>query len=514
MSLVSAAYLAFVLAAVMIYYLLPGKARRWWLLTASIAFCAFCGFYTLFFVLLTAFTTFAGGLLAGRQGKTWQRNLACVITVVFNLAIMCAVKFYGVMDLVAEDLNNFFGASVGVREFMLYLVPVGMSFYTLQMVGYVLDCTWDRVKPERNIGRYLLFATYFPYITSGPMNSYAGLSAELDKSETAVFSIQRLKEGAIRIAWGFFKKLVIADRIAVMVNAAYGDHITYTGLYTALGVFCFAIQLYTDFSGCIDIVLGTSHLLGIELNENFNSPYLSRSIREYWRRWHITLGSWLRDYLYYPVLKSAPLVKIGDVSRKALGKKRGKKVPVYVGMLILWFSVGYWHGGMWTYIIGSGLLHCIYIVSGMLFEPLFEKVRGPLRSDRLPYKTFQIIRTFILVLLGFVFFRSRTVPEAIDMFAAFTRAGGIAFNAQGIYSMGLDLANIIVLIVSVAILVAVDIYQYTEDDAAEHRSALALVCSKPAVVSWAVFMVLVLAVIIFGRYGLGYDSGAFIYARI
>ena len=514
MSLVSAAYLAFVLAATIIYYLLPGKARRWFLLVASIAFCCFCGFYTLFFVLLAALTTFAGGLLAGRQVKTWQRNLACVITVVFNLAIMCAVKFYGVMDLIAADLNAFFGASEGVREFMLYLVPVGMSFYTLQMVGYVLDCTWDRIKPEKNIARYLLFATYFPYITSGPMNTYAGLSAELDKAETAKFSLVRLKESAIRIAWGFFKKLVIADRIAVIVNSAYGDHVTYTGLYTVIGVFCFAIQLYTDFSGCIDIVLGTSHLLGIELNENFNSPYLSRSIREYWRRWHMTLGSWLRDYLYYPVLKSAPLVKAGDAAKKALGKKRGKKVPVYLGMLILWFSVGYWHGGMWTYIIGSGLLHCLYIVSGMLFEPLFEKVRGPLKADKMPYKIFQIVRTFILVLLGFVFFRSATVADGIDMFKAFVRPGGIAFTVDGIYSMGLDLANLIVLAVSVVILTAVDIYQYTEDDAAEHRSALALVCSKPAVVSWAVFMVLVLAVLVFGRYGLGYDAGSFIYARI
>ena len=230
---------------------------------------------------------------------------------------------------------------------MLYAVPVGMSFYTLQMIGYVLDCRWERIAPEKNFLKYLLFATYFPYLTSGPMNTYAALSAELDKSKEVRFSITRLKEGSIRIAWGFLKKLVIAERAATLVNASYGDHKTYTGIYVLLGVISFAVQLYADFSGCMDVVLGTSHLLGIDLPENFNSPYLALSIREYWQRWHITLGSWLRDYLFYPILKTPLFIKIGDISRKAFGKKKGKKVPVYLAMLVLWFAVGYWHGGLW-----------------------------------------------------------------------------------------------------------------------------------------------------------------------
>ena len=507
MSLISSAFLAFILCVTVIYYLLPGRARMWLLLAASLAFCCFGGLYTLIFVLLSAGITFVGGKFC--KGRSW----VCVLTVLINLALLCAVKFYGVMDVFADRLNTLFGASEGTREFLLFAVPIGMSFYTLQMTGYVLDCFWERIKPERNYARYLLFASYFPYLTSGPMNTYSGLSVALEGAKDIKFSWRRIEEGAIRICWGFFKKLVIADRAAVIVNAIYADHMTYTGLYIVLGVVAFAIQLYADFSGCMDVVLGTSHLLGIELPENFNSPYLARSIREYWQRWHTTLGNWLRDYLFYPVLKSSLFVKIGDWSRKVLGKKRGKKIPVYLGMIVLWFAVGYWHGGVWKYIIGSGLLHCFYIVSGMIAEPLFAKIRPVLHSDSRPYKVFQIVRTFVLVLIGFVFFRSSNVPDALDMFAAIGRAGQ-TMSGAGLLAIGLDVGNLVVLVLGVFALMAVDIYKYRPSENDAPKSVIAVIESKPVVLRWAVFMLLLLAVLLLGRYGLGYDAGSFIYARI
>ncbi|MCR4688984.1 MAG: hypothetical protein K5745_05450 [Saccharofermentans sp.] len=510
MSLVSAPFLAFILLVTLIYYVIPGKVRHIWLLIVSIAFACFGGFYTIFFVALSAVTTYIGGKFAGAGRKPLARNISCIATVVFNLALLCLVKFYGVMDVIAEDLNSFFG----MNEFMLYAVPIGMSFYTLQMTGYVLDCRWERISPEKSFIRYLLFATYFPYLTSGPMNTYADLSARLRSVSEVSFSITRLKEGAIRIAWGFLKKLVIAERAATVVNSVYGDHNTYTGVYVLLGVICFAIQLYADFSGCMDVVLGVSHLLGIDLPENFNSPYLARSIREYWQRWHSTLGSWLRDYLFYPLLKTSLFIKIGDKARKAFGKKKGKKVPVYLAMLVLWFAVGYWHGGVWKYIIGSGLLHCFYIVTGMMAEPLFEKIRKPLKADKAYFQVFRVLRTFILVLLGFVFFRSSNVPDAMDMFLAVGRSGGAAFDIQGIINMGMGLPDLIVLISGTALLAAVDIYKFRPDDNEEPKSVLALIDRGGVIAAWAVFVLLVIIVLVFGKYGLGYDSGAFIYARI
>ena len=514
MSLVSALFLVFVAAVVLLYYVLPKSFRFWVVLAASLAFSAFLGFYTLLFVLISAVLCYVGGLLSGPSKKTALRNAATIITVVINIALLCAVKYYNVIGLAAERLNLMFGAVNGANSFFLYAVPVGMSFYVLQTTGYILDCRWEKIAPEKNFFKVLLFSTYFPQLMSGPMNTYASLSAEFEKAKEVKFDFSRISDGAVRVAWGFFKKLVIAERAAIVVNKIYADHLTYTGWFIPLGVFFFAIQLYTDFSGCMDVVIGVSHMLGIELPENFNCPFFSKNVKEYWRRWHITLGAWLRDYLMYPILKSTPLIKLGDWSKAKFGKKNGKKVPTYIALLILWFAVGYWHGGLWNYVIGSGILHFIYIVLGMIFEPWFKKIRPKIGADKLYFRIFQSVRTFILMLTGFVFFRSASVGDAVDMYAAIFRKSETAFNWTNFTATGMTLAHLIVLIVAVLIVCAVDAYKYQPSEDDQPRSAIAFLRSKGVVLLWAAFMVLVLATLIFGMYGLGYDSGSFIYARI
>ena len=518
MSLVSAVFLVFVAAVLLLYYIVPKSFRFWVVLAASLAFAAFLGFYTLLFVTVSAVLCYIGGLLAGpsKSGKKGNaaRTAATVITVVINIALLCAVKYYNVLGFAAERLNHLFGTSEQANTFFLYAVPVGMSFYVLQTTGYILDCRWEKISPEKNFFKVLLFSTYFPQLMSGPMNTYASLSAEFEKMKDVKFSVSRISDGAVRIAWGFFKKLVIAERAAMVVNMVYADHVNFTGWYVPLGVFFFAIQLYTDFSGCMDVVIGVSHMLGIELPENFNVPFFSKTVKEYWRRWHITLGAWLRDYLMYPVLKSTPLIKIGDWSKAKFGKKNGKKVPTYIALLILWFAVGYWHGGLWNYVIGSGILHFIYIVLGMIFEPLFKKIRPKIGADKLYFRIFQSVRTFVLMLTGFVFFRSASVKDAVDMYAAIFRRGGVALNWANFSASGLDLANLIVLCAGVLLLVLVDAYKYRPGEDEEPRSFTGMLRSKGIILLWAAFMVLFIATLIFGMYGLGYDSGSFIYARI
>ena len=514
MSLVSALFLVFVAAVLLLYYVLPKSIRLWVVVAASLAFAAFLGFYTLLFVLVSAVLCYVGGRLAGPSKSNALRNVATVVTVVINIALLCFIKYYNVLGFAAERLNLLFGATQTHNSFFLYAVPVGMSFYVLQTSGYILDCRWEKIAPEKNFFKVLLFSTYFPQLMSGPMNTYASLSAEFEKAKEVKFDFSRISDGAVRVAWGFFKKLVIAERAAIVVNKIYADHLTYTGWFIPLGVFFFAIQLYTDFSGCMDVVIGVSHMLGIELPENFNCPFFSKNVKEYWRRWHITLGAWLRDYLMYPVLKSTPLIKIGDWSKAKFGKKNGKKVPTYIALLILWFAVGYWHGGLWNYVIGSGILHFIYIVLGMIFEPWFKKIRPKIGADKLYFRIFQSVRTFILMLTGFVFFRSASVGDAVDMYAAIFRKSETAFNWTNFTATGMTLAHLIVLIVAVLIVCAVDAYKYQPSEDDQPRSAIAFLRSKGVVLLWAAFMVLVLATLIFGMYGLGYDSGSFIYARI
>jgi len=513
MSLVSSLFLVFVAAVLLLYYVLPKSFRLWVVIAASLAFAGFLGFYTLLFVLVSAVLCYVGGLLSGPSKSNAARNAATIITVVINIALLCCIKYYNVLGLAAGRLNLLFGATENSNTFFLYAVPVGMSFYVLQTTGYILDCRWEKITPEKNFFKVLLFSTYFPQLMSGPMNTYANLSAEFEKAKEVKFSFERISDGAVRVAWGFFKKLVIADRAAMTVNQIFGDHVNFTGWYVPIGVLFFAIQLYCDFSGCMEVVIGVSHMLGIELPENFNCPFFAKTVREYWRRWHITLGGWLRDYLMYPLLKSAPLIKIGDWAKAKFGKKNGKKVPTYIALLILWFAVGYWHGGLWNYVIGSGILHFIYIVLGMIFEPLSKKIRPKIGADKLYFRIFQSVRTFILMLTGFVFFRSATVMDAVDMYAAIFRRGA-ALNWANFSSSGMDLSNLIVLVIAVLILAAVDAYKYVPGEDDQPKSMIAFLRSKGIVVLWAAFMFLTVATLVFGMYGLGYDSGSFIYARI
>ena len=513
MSLVSSLFLVFVAAVLLLYYVLPKSFRLWVVIAASLAFAGFLGFYTLLFVLVSAVLCYVGGLLSGPSKSNAARNAATIITVVINIALLCCIKYYNVLGLAAGRLNLLFGATENSNTFFLYAVPVGMSFYVLQTTGYILDCKWEKITPEKNFFKVLLFSAYFPQLMSGPMNTYANLSAEFEKAKEVKFSFERISDGAVRVAWGFFKKLVIADRAAMTVNQIFGDHVNFTGWYVPIGVLFFAIQLYCDFSGCMEVVIGVSHMLGIELPENFNCPFLAKTVREYWRRWHITLGGWLRDYLMYPLLKSAPLIKIGDWAKAKFGKKNGKKVPTYIALLILWFAVGYWHGGLWNYVIGSGILHFIYIVLGMIFEPLSKKIRPKIGADKLYFRIFQSVRTFILMLTGFVFFRSATVMDAVDMYAAIFRRGA-ALNWANFSSSGMDLSNLIVLVIAVLILAAVDAYKYVPGEDDQPKSMIAFLRSKGIVVLWAAFMFLTVATLVFGMYGLGYDSGSFIYARI
>ena len=513
MSLVSSLFLVFVAAVLLLYYVLPKSFRLWVVIAASLAFAGFLGFYTLLFVLVSAVLCYVGGLLSGPSKSNAARNAATIITVVINIALLCCIKYYNVLGLAAGRLNLLFGATENSNTFFLYAVPVGMSFYVLQTTGYILDCRWEKIAPEKNFFKVLLFSTYFPQLMSGPMNTYANLSAEFEKAKEVKFSFERISDGAVRVAWGFFKKLVIADRAAMTVNQIFGDHVNFTGWYVPIGVLFFAIQLYCDFSGCMEVVIGVSHMLGIELPENFNCPFFAKTVREYWRRWHITLGGWLRDYLMYPLLKSAPLIKIGDWAKAKFGKKNGKKVPTYIALLILWFAVGYWHGGLWNYVIGSGILHFIYIVLGMIFEPLSKKIRPKIGADKLYFRIFQSVRTFILMLTGFVFFRSASVMDAVDMYAAIFRRGA-ALNWANFSSSGMDLSNLIVLVIAVLILAAVDAYKYVPGEDDQPKSMIAFLRSKGIVVLWAAFMFLTVATLVFGMYGLGYDSGSFIYARI
>lgn len=308
MTITSFAYLLFLAAGVFIYYLIPRKWQWVELLGLSILFyCIVATPYTLIYVLIaTAAVYFATAFLekGGRKAAT-----AGVIAVVINAVLWFALKGYALW----APLFQVMGITVKAP-----VAALGMGYYTLQAVGYILDCYWGNSRPLKNPLQLLLFLCFFPQMITGPISRFHELE---DMYEGRGLSYQNLTYGAQRILWGFFKKLVLAERVGVLVTAIWGDPWQYNGFYRWIAFVAFPLQLYADFSGCIDIALGTAELFGIRLPENFNSPFFSRTTQEFWQRWHITLGTWTKDYILYPVLNVVLCRSFPAFCRKSGGRK-------------------------------------------------------------------------------------------------------------------------------------------------------------------------------------------------
>ena len=321
--------------------------------------------------------------------------------------------------------------------------------------------------------------------------------------------------GMQRMLWGFFKELVISERLAAVVNTIYGNDTQYQGAYIWLGTLCFALQLYTNFSGCMDIVIGLSECFGIILPENFRTPFFAKNISEYWRRWHITLGSWMKDNVFYPLLRTKMIMGLGKTLKKKFGKKRGKNLTTYIAMFILWFSVGMWHGGEAKYVIGSGLLHWAYIVIGEVTLPFFtwlfaEKMHIDLKSkfaDRV-----RVVRTFFLVLIGDLFFRSDNVPHALRMLKESVTVFNPGIFADGsLLNLGIDIYDWGIVIVSMAILICVSVLNYRMEEAGEKKNVRMLIAERPTVIRWILYVGFLFYVILLAKYGPGYSAAEFIY---
>ena len=312
-----------------------------------------------------------------------------------------------------------------------------------------------------------------------------------------------------RIIWGFFKKLVISERATVLVNTIYADYETYNGLYILFAAIMFMIELYADFSGCIDIMLGISEIFGIKLPENFDLPFYARTVAEFWRRWHITLGAWLREFVFYPMLKSKTWQKLSEITKKRFGKKVGKKIPVWLGLMISWLIIGFWHGGGYNYIFGVGVYMGIIIVASEIIETPTKKIvlALGLNQEAISYKLFQMLRTFILITIGNSFFRAVSLADGFRMWKRFFEVINpwILFDGS-IYNLGLAEIDVKILFFSVVLLIIVGIIKIEKGE--EIR---VLIASQNIVFRWGIYIALLLIVVIYGKYGPGYSASEFIY---
>lgn len=371
MSIVSMAFLIFIAISLCIYYITPRTLQWIVLLIFSVVFFVLSSSVKMLIILsVIILINWISALIIEKNNS--KRRLIYVLTITLNLALLVFFK----------DINFFPDTLNAIAEFLGYpaqlprisiLAPIGISYFMLNLIGYITEVYWGKFPAQKNIGKIFLFTSYFPLMTSGPFIKYDQTGKNLiEKHE---FNYDRIVSGAERILWGFFKKLVIAERLNIIVNTVYSDFITFGGSYILIAAVCFVMQLYTDFSGAIDIALGVSECFGIVLPENFDIPFWSTNISEFWRRWHITLGNWLREYVFYPLLRSNAFRRLKKWCTKKIGKSYEKKfnLPVYMAMFITWFLIGFWHGGKWNYIFGSGLYYWFVITVSEICSPLFSR---------------------------------------------------------------------------------------------------------------------------------------------
>ncbi|MBQ2901703.1 MAG: MBOAT family protein [Agathobacter sp.] len=460
------------------------KSRPYWLLVTSLFFYACFDFrYFLFWGFCVISTYFSAKYMEDTRVSQKNKKVILVFTIVVNIGLLIFVKFYGYAMSIVESIFHVEIDKISV------IVPLGIAFYTLQAISYCVDVYKGQYTSEKSIFKYALYMSYFPIIMQGPISRYHQLSVSL--YEPHKFSFDRMKSGLSLALWGFFKKMVIADRAAMLVNQVFGSYVDYRGLEIVLAVFLYTIQLYTDFSGCVDISRGVSEVLGIQLTDNFKHPYFATSIKDFWRRWHISLSSWFRDYIYIP-----------------LGGNRKGKVRRYINLLVVFLVSGLWHGVGFNY-IAWGFMHGGYQVIGELTQKKRNQIWGKLgvKEENVVYKFWKKCYTFALVAYAWLFFRASGFKAAIKMtILAFSTFNPEIFWNGRVFQLGLDKKDALVLASSCIVLLIVSILQ-------EKTSVRKLVEKQNVIVRWTIYVVAICCILIFGIYGPGFDESQFLYMQ-
>ncbi len=500
----SARFLLFFPAVTLIYFIIPHRWRYLWLLGASYYF--YMCWSPRYALLMAASTliTWLSGLGLERAERFWGpgrrtrwKKLFVGFSFALNLGILFVFKY---LDFALETLQRLLaavGAQVALPALDL-LLPVGISFYTFQALSYTVDVYRGDVKAEHNLLRYALFVSFFPQLVAGPIERSKELLGQLQEKHG--FDFARAKSGVLLMLWGYFEKMVVADRAAIFVNQVFARYRACEGLTCVLAVVLFAIQVYCDFAGYSDIACGAAEVMGFRLMQNFRQPYFAHTLAEFWARWHISLSTWLQDYLF------EPLVWSGWAQRLPLVGKRMKRPPVYSSLILTFLVSGLWHGASWTY-VAWGALHGGLQVLGKLTKKLRRRVLRRLRVevDQPCHRLLQQMLVFTSVCASYVFFRSASIRDALNFFGrVFSTPNPWVLFDGSLYCWGLDKLQWAVLLVAIAMLWLVDLWR----GHADLRGQLERQC-RP--VRWTAYVGAVLLVAVFGVYGPQFDASRFIY---
>ncbi len=522
-------FLGFMMMLLAAYYLIPRKYQWRLLLAASYIFYFMAGAEYVIYIMTTTLTTYFAAIMIGENTdrqkaylgankesmskdekrtykeackRTRLRWLVCCI--LLNIGILAVVKYSNFFIYNINGIMRVFGEEKQL-SFLTLALPMGISFYTFQSMGYLIDVYRGSVRAEKDPFKFALFVSFFPQLIQGPISRFGDLSQTLYKEHD--FDSKTVCHGLQRILWGYFKKMVIADRILTGINTLTGDPGVYHGAYVFAVIMFYNLELYADFTGGIDITIGIAQTMGITVKENFNRPYFAKSLKEYWRRWHISMGEWFRDYIFYPVSYSGFMQKFSKFLRKYFGAATGRRLPVYIASFVTWFATGVWHGASWNFIVW-GLGNWVVLMISEELEPLYARFHKRFSVDgKLTYKVFQVMRTFFLVCFLKIFDCYPTLGQTFKAFASmFTDKNWNILWDGSMMAIGLTASDYIILAAGLILFIVVSLYQRS-------GSVRDKIAKKPYPIRFLVWYGLFLMILLMGAYGIGYDSSQFIYNR-
>lgn len=534
MDFTSISFFVFLAAVITVYYVVPKKIQWLVLLVASYGFYLYSGVEQVIYILGTTLISYGAGLWMQHLRDKQQSQLDAmgdeiskeqkrdakkavqkkvhviqVLTVLVNLGVLAYVKY---LNFFIGNLNELFTLFKWDAQMPLMnvLVPLGLSYYTFNSIGYLIDVGRGKYTAEKHVGKFALFVSFFPSIVQGPLCRFGDVGMQLQQPHK--FEYNNIKYGAQLILWGLFKKLVIADRVSAIAATVFSSSFTeYSGSQIFFGVLAYSFQIYGDFSGGTDITRGAAQMMGINLPENFARPFFATSMGDFWRRWHMSLGAWMREYVFYPVMLCKPVNGLSKHFRKRYGSYAGKLVPSVAAPMVVFFLIGIWHGLTWQYIV-NGLYNAVLISASVALTPVYEKLTKGLRinTEAFSFRLFQMLRTFVLLCISRIIVKAPSLRDAFRMIKTMFTDVDLDFlfgTNKDIYDFGVGERGMVVVIVAILILLVVGILQ---ERGMKIRETLA---KQNLVFRWGIILALIAFVLIFGMYGPNYSSSDFIYGR-
>ena len=492
-------FIAFLPAVIMLYQLCPQKFRKYVLLVANYVFFYTWSKFFLVYQVITMVITYVSARIIDHTTNKKTKKFILFVAIVINLGVLVILKY---TNFLGENIFAIFHQRFTTVHF---ITPIGISYYTLQMISYLMDTSSGKIHSDHSIVDFAVYASFFPTLIQGPITRFTEIKDSIHAGNPITY--QNLKFGSQRILFGLMKKMIIADRLDPAVSKIFSSY-TQDGLFSLIGAVLCTIQLYMDFSGIVDICLGSAEIFGIRLPENFRQPFFAENASDFWRRWHITLGTFLRDYVFYPISLAKPIHHLSKFFTKHFGKAAGKFIGPFIALFAVWFLNGLWHGPYWSYIFYGLYYFCFMVLEILLKKPVEDFLKKhQIDNNQIGLRIFRFVKLLIIVIIGELFFKAKTLAVGWTMFSSIFTNFNLSTFKDTLPFLRLDVADWMIVLIGIVVIFLVDFYKEF------HGSIRNTIEQKPTWMRWSIIYTCIFALLIFGAYGPGYDIVAMIYAE-